>query len=89
MQVNNTGNNPEPQKYTMEQLGIKDGTKEASIFNEIDRADGQKDGRLTKEQVEKLFDRMKNEILQQKANEGFDDSHQNQSESEEFKDLLG
>ena len=37
-------------KYTMENLGIKEGSKEASIFNMIDESDGVKNGYLTENQ---------------------------------------
>ena len=38
--------------YTMESLGIKEGSKEASIFNKIDMSDGSNDNALTAEQYE-------------------------------------
>lgn len=31
-------------QYSQESLGIKEGTKEASIFKEIDLSDGKEDG---------------------------------------------
>lgn len=40
--------------YTMESLGIKEGSVEASIFNKIDMSDGNKDNNLTAEQYEKF-----------------------------------
>lgn len=37
-------------KYTLETLGIQQGSKEASIFNEIDMSDGKLDGELNSTQ---------------------------------------
>ena len=34
-------------KYTMESLGIKEGSEDASIFNKIDKSDGKEDGALS------------------------------------------
>ena len=40
------------QKYTLESLNIKEGSVEASIFNQIDISDGKKEGYLNNEQYE-------------------------------------
>ena len=44
-------------KYTLESLGIKEGSKEASIFKEIDLSDGIEDGFLNKEQYQEYSKR--------------------------------
>ena len=40
------------QKHTLESLNIKEGSVEASIFNQIDISDGKKEGYLNNEQYE-------------------------------------
>ena len=54
----------EPQKYYMNDLGIKENSHEASIFNRIDESDGKKDGYLTIEQFSKY-----NQAIQLENNE--------------------
>ncbi len=54
MQVNSASNNPE-HPHTMENLGIKEGSIEASIFNKIDMEDKKKDDALTEKQYEKYI----------------------------------
>jgi len=46
-----------PKKYTFEDLGIKEGSPEASIFQKIDKEDGKEDGFLTTTQLD-AYNRM-------------------------------
>ena len=52
MQINSMGNNPE-RPYTMKSLKIAEGSIEASIFNQIDMEDSNKDDALTEQQYNK------------------------------------
>ena len=49
--INGVNSNTETQ-YTIQKLGIKEGSEEASIFKKIDLSDGKEDGFLTQQQYE-------------------------------------
>ena len=52
MKVSGNSGDLTPKKYTIEDLGIKEGSHEASIFKEIDKEDGKEHGFLTAAQLE-------------------------------------